>query len=131
LTQNSLTLGQELHRLGFSTVEEMYEYFKYAPGKKIISGHRGTIEEGVPENSIPSMEAVLKHTSAIFEVDPRLTKDSVAVMVHDATLERTTTGTGKVADYTWEELQELSLKDHQGRVTNHKINTLEEMILWA
>ena len=131
LVQTSLSFGQERYRLDFPTVQEMYAYFKYAPDKKIISGHRGTVEEGMRETSIPSMEAVLKHTSAIFEVDPRLTKDSIAVMVHDATLERTTTGTGKVADYTWEELQNLFLKDHQGQVTAHKINTLEEMILWA
>lgn len=109
----------------------MYAYFRYAPGKKIIAGHRGTIEGHMPENSIPAMEAVLKHTTAIFEIDPRLTKDGVPVMVHDATLERTTTGTGKVADYTWKELQALQLKDHEGNPTKYKINTLDEMIVWA
>lgn len=123
--------AQQLHKLDFKTVEDMYAYFTYAPGKKVISGHRGTIEEGMPENSIPSMEAVLKHTTAIFEIDPRLTKDGVPVMVHDATLDRTTTGTGKVMDYTWKELKKLRLKDHKGQKTSYKINTLEEMILWA
>ena len=123
--------GQRLHTLNFKTVEEMYAYFQYAPGKKIISGHRGTQENSLPENSIAAMEAVLKATPAIFEVDPRLTKDGVAVMVHDATLDRTTTGTGKVADFTWKELQKLHLKDHAGNVTKYKINTLEEMIKWA
>lgn len=131
LAQSSVSFGQKLHQLNFQTVEEMYDYFKYAPEKRIISGHRGTIEEGMPENSIASMEAVLTHTSAIFEVDPRLTKDSIAIMVHDDTLDRTTNGSGKVADHTWTELQHLFLKDHQGRITEHRINTLEEMILWA
>lgn len=129
--QAAPTFSQNLHKLNFKTVEEMYDYFKYAPGKKVISGHRGTIEEHMPENSIAAMEAVLKHTPAIFEIDPRLTKDAVPVMVHDATLERTTTGSGKVADYTWKELQQLKLKDHKGNPTKYKINTLEEMILWA
>lgn len=129
--QAAPTFSQNLHKLNFKTVEEMYEYFKYAPGKKVISGHRGTIEENMPENSIAAMEAVLKHTPAIFEIDPRLTKDAVPVMVHDATLERTTTGSGKVADFTWKELQKLKLKDHKGNPTKYKINTLEEMILWA
>ena len=117
--QASPTFSQNLHKLNFKTVEEMYDYFKYAPGKKVISGHRGTIEEQMPENSIAAMEAVLKHTSAIFEIDPRLTKDAVPIMVHDATLERTTTGTGKVADFTWKELQKLKLKDHKGKGKNH------------
>ena len=52
-------------------------------------------------------------------------------MVHDATLERTTTGKGKVIDYTWKELQKLNLKDHKGNPTKYKINTLDEMIKWA
>lgn len=129
--QAAPTFSQNLHKLNFKTVEEMYDYFKYAPGKKVISGHRGTIEEHMPENSIAAMEAVLRHTPAIFEIDPRLTKDAVPVMVHDATLERTTTGSGKVADFTWKELQQLKLKDHKGNPTKYKINTLEEMILWA
>lgn len=123
--------AQQLNKLHFKNIEEMYSYFTYGKDKKIISGHRGTIENGLPENSIISMKEVLKHTPAIFEIDPRLTKDGVAVMVHDATLDRTTTGTGKVSDYTWKELKKLRLKDAQGNVTKYKINTLEEMIKWA
>lgn len=123
--------AQKLHNLNFKTVEEMYAYFQYAPEKKIISGHRGTIEQHLPENSIPAMKEVLKHSPAIFEIDPRLSKDSIPVMVHDATLERTTTGKGKVIDYTWKELKKLRLKDKQGQETNYRINTLDEMIKWA
>lgn len=123
--------AQKLHVLNFSTVQEMRQYFKYEKNKKIISGHRGTIENGLPENSIVGMQEVLKHTTAIFEIDPRLTKDGVAVMLHDATLERTTTGSGKLSDYTWQELKELKLKDSQGNITPYSINTLDEMIEWA
>ncbi|GGH28581.1 glycerophosphodiester phosphodiesterase family protein [Sphingobacterium alkalisoli] len=123
--------AQKLHVLNFSTVQEMRQYFKYEKNKKIISGHRGTIENGLPENSIVGMQEVLKHTTAIFEIDPRLTKDGVAVMLHDATLERTTTGSGKLSDYTWQELKELKLRDSQGNITPYSINTLDEMIEWA
>ncbi|TYR34200.1 glycerophosphodiester phosphodiesterase family protein [Sphingobacterium phlebotomi] len=127
----SSVTAQKLHKLNFNNVEEMYAYFRYVPGKKIISGHRGTMEQGLPENSIVAMNGVLKHTPAIFEIDPRLSKDGVPVMVHDATLDRTTTGTGKVADYTWKELKKLRLKDHDGNPTKYRINTLDEMIKWA
>lgn len=123
--------AQALHTLDFKNPEEMYAYFTFTTDKKIIAGHRGTIENGMPENSIAAMEEVLRWTPAIFEVDPRLTKDGVAVMVHDATLERTTTGMGKVSDYTWKELQQLRLKDHAGNATSYRINTLDEMITWA
>lgn len=127
----SSVTAQKLHKMKFPQVEDMYEYFRYEVDKKIISGHRGTTEKGLPENSIAAMKEVLKHTSAIFEVDPRLSADGVPVMVHDATLDRTTTGTGKVADYTWKELKKLRLKDHDGNPTKYRINTLDEMIKWA
>lgn len=123
--------AQQLHRLNFKSAAEMHSYFSFAPGKKIIAGHRGTSEQGLPENSISAFKAVLKKTLAIFEIDPRYTKDSVAVMVHDPLLERTTTGKGKVSDYTWAELKKLRLKDAQGNITKYRINTLEEVIKWA
>ena len=41
---------------------------------------------------------------------PRLTKDSVIVLMHDATLDRTTSGKGKLADFTWNELQQIRLQ---------------------
>lgn len=123
--------AQQLHKLSFKSAAAMHTYFSYEAGKKIISGHRGTMEDGLPENSIPAFEAVLKKTVAIFEIDPRYTKDSIAVMIHDDTLDRTTTGKGKVSDYTWAELQKLQLRDHAGNITPYRINTLEEVIKWA
>lgn len=123
--------SQELKVLSFTNVHEMYAYFKYQPDMKIISGHRGTVERGFPENSIAGMQEVLQYTTAIFEVDPRLTKDSIAVIVHDDTLDRTTTGKGKVKDYTLAELQKLNLKDVNGNISKYKIPTLEQMIIWA
>ena len=131
LCLNNELQAQKLHKLKFNKVEEMYAFFKYENGKKIISGHRGTIENGLPENSIVAMKEVLKHTPAIFEVDPRFTKDGVPVMVHDNTLDRTTTGKGKVSDYTWKELKRFRLKDAQGNITKYRINTLDEMVKWA
>ncbi|MEC3878411.1 glycerophosphodiester phosphodiesterase family protein [Parapedobacter sp. 10938] len=120
-----------LHRLDFKTPAELHQFFTYKEGRTIISGHRGTVEHGLSENSIEGMEAVLAHTPAFFEIDPRLTKDSVVVLMHDATLDRTTNGTGKLADYTWAELQELRLKDREGNVTPYGIPTLDDVIEWA
>ena len=119
------------HPLDFQTPDDLHQFFAYKEGATIVSGHRGTVEKGLAENSIAGMEAVLQHTPAFFEIDPRLTKDSVVVLMHDATLDRTTNGTGKVADYTWAELQELRLKDREGNVTPYKIPTLDEVIEWA
>ena len=128
---SSQTQQQKLHTLEFESPSELHEFFKYSKDKTIISGHRGTVEVGLPENSIAAFEKVLEHTPAIFEIDPRLTKDSVVILMHDATLDRTTNGTGNVADYTWDELQQLLLKDAAGNLTEHRIPTLAETIEWA
>nr|WP_217932149.1 glycerophosphodiester phosphodiesterase family protein [Bacteroides caecimuris] len=128
----SVSAQGKLHLLKFDDVTQLRDFFKYAEnGSIIISGHRGGYEEGYSENSIEGLENVLKQMPAFFEIDPRLTKDSVIVLMHDATLDRTTTGTGRVCDHTWKELQKLRLKDHSGKVTDCKIPTLEEVIKWS
>ncbi len=121
-----------LHVLKIKNAKELRSFFKYT-GNDIpfVSGHRGGINKGFPENSIEALENTLKYTPATFEIDPRLTKDSVIVLMHDATLNRTTNGTGKVGDYTLAELKQLRLKDVEGNLTNFQIPTLEEAIIWA
>ena len=125
------------HILAFESTRQLRDFFQWTPqSTPLVSGHRGGMEAGFPEagfpeNSIAAFENTLKHTPAFFEIDPRLTKDSVIILMHDATLDRTTTGTGRVADYTWEELRKLKLKDAQGRVTPYGIPTLAEVLEWA
>lgn len=124
--------AQPGHSLKIGSAKELRQFFRYT-GKDVplISGHRGGMVKGYPENCIATLENTLRHTAAFFEIDPRLTKDSVIVLMHDATLDRTTTGKGKVSDYTWEELKKLKLKDVEGNVTGYGIPTLEEAILWS
>lgn len=124
--------AQKLQTRSFKSAGKVHTFLKYKSEKSpIIAGHRGTMEDGFPENSIESMEHTLRHTFAIFELDPRLTKDSVIVLMHDATLDRTTTGKGAIKDFTYEELQKLFLKDAQGNVTKYKIPTLAAVFKWA
>lgn len=124
--------AQVMHRLDFKTAQSLRSFFKYSKGNQIIvSGHRGGNEPGYPENSIEGFKNVLSQMPAMFEIDPRMTKDSVIVLMHDATLDRTTTGKGKLKDYTWKELQSVRLRDHSGNPTDYKIPTLEEVIKWS
>lgn len=57
-----------------------------------------------------------------------MTKDSVIVMMHDSTIDRTTTGKGKVSDYSLSELKELYLKNPIGVVTRQRIPTFDEVL---
>ena len=68
---------------------------------------------------------------AVIECDIDLTKDSVLVMMDDATLERTTTGTGKLIERTYAEVQQLKLEDNQGNPTVFRVPTLEETLNWG
>jgi glycerophosphoryl diester phosphodiesterase len=71
-----------------------------------IVGHRGAA--GVaPENTLPSFEAAWAAGVAWVETDVHLTRDGVPVLLHDATLDRTTTGHGRIGGITWEELQAI------------------------
>lgn len=121
-----------LHMLTIKNSQELHQFFRFtSKDVPLISGHRGGAAKGFPENCIATFENTLRHTPAFLEVDPRLTKDNVIVLMHDATLDRTTTGTGKVSDYTWAQLKELKLKDPEGNVTPHRIPTLDEAIDWS
>lgn len=121
-----------LNTLQIADVNDLRSFYQLTDDRiPLISGHRGGRMKGYPENSMETFENTLSYTPATFEIDPRLTKDSVIVLFHDDTLERTTDGTGKVSDHTWEELQKLRLKDPEGNITNYRIPTLEEAIRWA
>jgi glycerophosphoryl diester phosphodiesterase len=112
--------------------EALHDWFRYDPGRDIvISGHRGGMEKGYPENCLESFERALGRIETFFEIDPRLTRDSVIVLMHDATIDRTTTGKGKVSDYTYNQLRQFNLRDRDGNATPYKIPTLEECIRWS
>lgn len=133
-TGNKNLTGQTTgkHYIEFDSTEEMQNFFGFKQDSTIlISGHRGGRERGFPENSIEAMADVLSHMPAFFEIDPRLTKDSVIVLMHDNTLDRTTTGQGMLSEYNYSELQDIRLRDHMGNPTEFKIPTLEEVIVWS
>lgn len=128
----NIASAQKLQPLKISSPSDLKAFFSYkGVNKRIISGHRGGTTKGFPENCIATFENTLKYTPAFFEIDPRLTKDGIVVLMHDDTLERTTNGKGKVADYTFAELQKFRLKDSDGNITNYKIPALKEVIEWS
>jgi len=97
----------------------------------LVSAHRGGPYPGYPENAIATFAHIAEKTPAVIECDIAMTSDSVLVMMHDNTLDRTTTGTGEVSVHTWTDLQKLKLKDLNGEVTEHGIPTLKETLEWG
>ncbi len=102
---------------------------KVEPQKTIlVASHRGDWQVA-PENSMAAFRAAIRAGVAIIETDVRLTKDNQCVLLHDATLDRTTNGWGALADVTLEEVQSLRLRDALGTLTYERIPTLREALL--
>jgi glycerophosphoryl diester phosphodiesterase len=85
----------------------------------LIIGHRGA--RGLePENTLRALRRGIECADFV-EVDLRLAKDGIPVAIHDATLNRTTDGTGPVKGYTIEELKRLDAGEGETIPTLHEI----------
>jgi len=97
-----------------------------------IYAHRGW-SGAAPENTMAAFRMALEapYVDGI-ELDVQLSKDGVPVVIHDFTLDRTTTGSGRVKDYTYAELRELDAGSWYGEAfRGERIPTLEEALLLA
>ncbi len=133
LLQVFLVFGQEkFHVIHFKKNSDFKSFFRSKENfYPIVSAHRGGPTTHFPENCIATFANTIRYNPAIIETDIAMTKDSVLVMMHDNTLDRTTTGTGNINNYTFQELQQFSLKDNQGNVTSYKIETLDAVLQWG
>ena len=96
-------------------------------GDVLVTAHRSDWRNA-PENSIDAIRRAIRMGVDIIEVDARRTKDGKFVIIHDHTLDRTTTGTGSVEDHTLAEIRELRLLAATGHPTNERVPTLEEAL---
>lgn len=97
--------------------------FKHAQHVMVVA-HRGDWRNA-PENSLLALEMAIDQGVDMVEIDLAMSRDSVLFLMHDKTIDRTTTGTGLPADYTWEQLQAFNLRDGLGVATQMKIPCLE------
>ena len=95
----------------------------------LVVCHRGDWRN-FPENSIPAIESVIAMKADIVELDIQLTKDSVLVLMHDGTIDRCTTGKGRISELTYEEIQKHYLKTAHGTrcSLDMKVPTLREAL---
>lgn len=78
-------------------------------GKVAICAYRG-FTKGAPENSLESIIGAVEAGFDAVEVDARETTDGVPVLMHDETVDRTTTGSGAVSSFTVDEIQKLQFR---------------------
>jgi glycerophosphoryl diester phosphodiesterase len=78
------------------------------PGSEVVLvAHRGAVGQGQPENTLAAFRQAVASGAEAIEIDLRGTKDGEIVVIHDRTVDRTTNGSGAVAELTLAELQQL------------------------
>jgi len=96
----------------------------------IVVAHRGDWRFA-PENSLAAIDNAIKMGVDIVEIDVQRTKDGHIILMHDKTLDRTTTGKGLVSEWTLDSINTLKLKNGCAIKTKENIPTLEEALLHA
>ena len=120
------------NNFNINSIEDLYQLLTYTENRyPLVSAHRGGDMTGYPENALETFDYWAQKFPLIIECDVRMSKDSVLILMHDETLDRTSTGSGKINKFNLEELKKLRLKDKNGEVTEFQIPTLEESLLWG
>ncbi len=101
--------------------------FNAESGYVSVVAHRGDWRNS-PENSMRAFERCIAMGVDIVEIDVRQTADGELVVIHDASVNRTTSGKGKVAEMTLAEVRDLRLRAGHGAVTQQQVPTLEEVL---
>ncbi|HEY4910187.1 MAG TPA: glycerophosphodiester phosphodiesterase family protein [Methylomirabilota bacterium] len=92
----------------------------------LLAAHRGGALLW-PENSLLAFRNAVVLGADFIEFDVHLSRDGEVMVIHDATLDRTTSGSGPVRDRTAAELKALRLKDRSGAATQEAVPTLDEV----
>ncbi|SHH75857.1 glycerophosphodiester phosphodiesterase family protein [Winogradskyella jejuensis] len=111
----------------------LLETFRYSNNQAPqISVHRGgKAIKKYPENCLETIQYVNNQMKAIYEIDVAKTKDGKLVLLHDNSIDRTTTGTGLVKNKTYSELKAFNLVDDFGNETQFKIPLFKDVLDWS
>ncbi len=93
----------------------------------LVAAHRASHRD-FPENSIPAIRHAIQTGVDIIEIDVKTSADGIPFLMHDRTINRTTTGKGDPEKMSWQALRSLFLL-HKGQPTEERIPTLEEALL--
>ncbi len=100
-------------------------------GRLRVIAHRG-LSARAPENTLAAIEAAIDVGADMVELDVSTTADGVAVCLHDATVDRTTDGTGRLRDLTWSAVQTLDAGSWMSSAyAGERIPTVDEALAIA
>lgn len=107
--------------------------FKYSTkNKNYVSAHRGGSGiKNYPENCIETFDYLHQKGIQIFEIDVAVTNDQNLILMHDNSLQRTSTGRQDVNQINLNQIKEYFLVDDFGQQTSYKIPTFAEALNWG
>ncbi|MCP2671707.1 glycerophosphodiester phosphodiesterase family protein [Maricaulaceae bacterium EIL42A08] len=94
----------------------------------LLQAHRAGDRPGAAENSIGASLASFGDGAVFSEIDVARTRDGVLVLMHDRTVDRTTTGTGTVTEMTYADIAALQLVDMDGTTLEEVAPTLDQTL---
>ena len=96
--------------------------------KPLILAHRGACSYA-PENTMAAFRLAIEQGADGIELDAKLCADGSVVVIHDSTVDRTTNGTGKVAELAFDELQQMDAGvQFAPKYAGEKIPKLEQVL---
>jgi glycerophosphoryl diester phosphodiesterase len=99
-----------------------------APGRSLVFAHRGFGDHG-PDNSLYAVERAMEAGMDGVDVDGQFTRDGELVIYHDLSVDRLTSGTGKVRDKTAAEMLALDLgPKYDSAFTGAYVRTFEDFV---
>lgn len=98
-------------------------------GATLLQAHRAGDRPGYAENALSTMTASIADGAVFLEIDVAKLSDGTLVLMHDDTVDRTTTGQGSVFSYTLEDFKALRLVDLNGTVLEESPPTLAEALI--
>lgn len=114
---------------GQQKVEDIYRKIVDPTNTEVlVVAHRGDWRYA-PENSLAAIAHSIEQGADVVELDVQKTKDGKLILMHDATLDRTTTGTGRVCDWILDSIKTLFLRNGAALRIKHRVPTLEEALM--
>lgn len=102
--------------------------FNNVANQTMVMAHRGDSVDA-PENTLPAFQAAIDHGADAAEMDVQMTKDGTIVVLHDASIDRTSTGHGNIWDVTYDEIKDLDNGSFfSPEFTDTRIPTLDQVV---
>lgn len=114
-----------------SSAQQALQNLRNPNGSVMVVAHRACWR-GSAENSLDAVNRCIAMGVDMVEIDVRRSADGVLVVMHDASVDRTTNGTGAVDSLTLDQLRSLRLRSELGgkhaALTDERVLTLEELL---